>query len=497
VQVASKKFRNIFQLIEKEYVDSIKINDLFEKGIAGILKELDPHSSYVSNRDILTKTNLDSQISGIGIKYSFLRDTLFITEVIKDGPAHKSGVMAGDRILKVDDQNIVKVEDQSIFSNLIRGKKGTNVNLSIYRKFNNSTQNIKIERNDIPYEAIDLSYMIDKQTGYIKLNRFSDNSGNELHSQLIQLKKQGLKQLILDLRGNGGGYFDAAVQICDEFLPQGKDIVYTQSRGIVKDKKKSQFYGEFEHQKLIVLIDENSASSSEIVSAALQDNDRAIIIGRRSFGKGLVQSPFLLFDGSEVRITTSRYYSPSGRCLQKPYTEYNNDISNRLQSGQLSNKDSIYKNDSLKYHTNNMRTVYGGGGVYPDIFIPLDTSLNEKHLVNMLTQQLFLEFGVLYFHKHPELQKMSLEEFSNTFIVTDKHLDDFLDFCEDYKIEPKKHHLTPIKWLLKRELKIYLAEVIWGTNGMYRLINLNDQYIIQSLKAFPKSKEILEPQMKN
>ncbi len=492
VQVASKKFRNILQLIDKEYADSVDINKLFEKGIAKTLGELDPHSSYIPLRDLITKTKLDSEISGIGVRYSYIRDTLFVTEVIKNGPAHKSGIMAGDRILAVNDVGLIAIEDQTVFANLIRGDKGSTAKVSLYRKVTNKEINITIVRDIVPVDAVDLAYMIDLNTGYIKLTRFSENSGNELHNQLVTLKKQGLKQLILDLRDNGGGYYEAAVQICDEFLPQGKDIVYTQSRGIVRDKKKSVFVGEFEYQKLIVLINENSASASEIVSACLQDNDRAVIIGRRSFGKGLVQSPFALFDGSEVRVTTARYFSPSGRCLQKPYLAYA-DTKSRLKTGELFDEEKAFKNDSLKYHTANQRTVYGGGGVYPDVFIPKDTSLNNTFIAKMLEQQLFLEFGVFYFSIRPELKKDGLDEYTKAFKVSDKMLKEYLVFCKNHKFKIPPIEVTRLSFLLKRELKIYLAEVIWGTNGMYRLVNINDIYITKAIRTFKKSKDILNP----
>jgi carboxyl-terminal processing protease len=498
VQVASKKFRSIFQLVEKEYVDSINITNLFEKGIAKTLYELDPHSSYIPPRDLAGRTNLDSEISGIGIKYSYLRDTLFVTEVVKGGPAFKSGLLAGDRIIAVNETGIVAVKDQTIFANLIRGEKDSDVTLHIYRKIAQKELAITVKRNSIPVDAIEVAYMIDKKTGYIKLTRFSENSGNELHKQLVNLKKQGLKQLILDLRDNGGGYYDAAVQLCDEFLPKGRDIVYTQSRGVVKDKKKSQYVGEFEHQKLIILINENTASASEIVSAALQDNDRAVIIGRRSFGKGLVQSPFTLFDGSIVRITTSRYYSPSGRCIQKPYSSYANDIKNRLNSGALTNADSTYRNDSLKFHTLNQRTVYGGGGVYPDVFVPEDTSLNNSTIAKMLVDQLFFEYGVLYLELHKEhFSKMELDTYASKFKVNEEMFQDFLRFCKGYQVKVLSKDLDRLTPVIKRELKIHLAEVIWGANGMHRLINLNDPFILKSLSTFPNSQEILAPSKLN
>jgi carboxyl-terminal processing protease len=496
VQIASKKFRDIFKIIESEYADSVEIEDLYEKSIKNTLAELDPHSSYIPNKDLVSKTNLDSEISGIGIKYAYLRDTLFVTESIKKGPAFLAGIKNGDRILAVNGTSIVKVEDQSIFAQLLRGKKGTSVQLLVYRKTTKKELKLEIERNEIPFEAVDLSYMVNAKTGYLKLNRFSEESGNELHKQLIELKKKGMKQLILDLRDNGGGYYEAAVQICDEFLPQGRNIVYTQSREVVKDKEMSKLVGEFEYQNLIVLINENSASASEIVASALQDNDRAVLVGRRSFGKALVQSPYPLFDGSEVRITTARYYSPSGRCIQKPYSmvqNYKSDIKNRAKTGELIDEEKIFKNDSLKYHTRNNRTVFGGGGVYPDVFIALDTSLNHPILTKMLSEFYFLEYGIKISQLDSTIEKMGLDAFSLEYKVSDAMLQDYINFCQKEAFVVSKKDQAALKMTLKREIKIYLAEAIWGTNGMYRMANLNDSYLTKSLEIFPTIGLILNP----
>lgn len=493
VQIASKKYRNILNSINKEYADTVDIQHLFEVGMKEMLYKLDPHSSYVPATDFLTKTSLDSDFHGVGVRYVYLRDTLFVAEAIANGPAAKAGVQAGDRIIEVNDSSIVAVKSANTIYNLLRGKNGSVVNVKVYRRLEQSILDLKITRGTIPNSAVDLAYMLDDENGYIKLNRFSNRSSEEMRDKIIMLKEKGLKNLILDLRDNGGGLYYEAVAICDEFLDQGRDIVFTQSRGIIKDKQKSEVIGEFEEGGLVVLINKNSASASEIVSGALQDNDRAIILGGRSYGKGLVQTPFKLFDDSELRLTTSRYYTPSGRCIQKPYNAQQYEHTGvRLQTGELYDEGKVYKNDSLKYHTVNMRTVYGGGGIYPDVFIPQDSSLQTELIAKLYADQCFMEFGILYSLEHQE-KIGDLETFIKSFEIDQQGFDAFYLFCKSLGMKISKKDLLDNREVIVRELKIQIADARWGELGRRKVLNLFDKHVQESVKIFPNASQILNP----
>ena len=492
VQVSSKKYRTILNNIDKEYADSVDIKHLFEISMKEMLYKLDPHSSYVPADDFLTKTSLDTDFHGVGIRYIYLRDSLFVAESIVEGPAYLAGVRSGDRILEVNDSNVVAIRNANTVYALLRGDKDSEVNVKIYRKLTNESIDLSIKRGIIPNAAVDLGYMLNDRTGYIKLNRFSFDAGKEIRDKIVSLKKQGLRNLILDLRDNGGGLYHEAVAICDEFLTQGRDIVFTQARGVIKDKQESEVIGEFEEGALAVLINENSASASEIVSGALQDNDRAIIVGRRSYGKGLVQTPFSLFDDSELRLTTSRYYTPSGRCIQKPYDakQYEKNVGGRLTSGELFDDKNTYKNDSLKYHTVNMRTDFCGGGIYPDLFVAKDSSLQRKVIAQMFSAQCFLEFAILYSQKN---KLKDLDSFVANFEIDELTLNSYYKFCKDLGLELTQLEKSEVKEIVKRELKIQIANSKWGELGMRKALNLTDDFILKSLKVFPTIDQVLSP----
>lgn len=499
VQLASKKYNSVLQLIDKEYVDSVQINKIFEDNVSNLLADLDPHSSYVPAEDYMTKAILDSDFEGIGIRYFYLRDTLFVAESIKGGPSEKGGVRAGDRILQAGDSSLIGIEDVNRIYSILRGESNSEVTLKVFRNSTQDTLRLKIKRNKIPNLAADLAFMVNPETGYIRLNRFSNNAHLELEKQITDLVTgKNASQLILDLRNNGGGYMHAAEEICDMFLPMGSDILYTVTRGAITSKKIAGNHGKFEHLPLIILINENSASASEIVSGALQDNDRALILGRRSYGKGLVQTPFSLVDGSELRLTTSRYHTPSGRCIQKPYDldgfNYEDDYLSRLKSGELFREDSVQKNDSLKYHTLNKRTVYGGGGVYPDVFVPEDTSANSILLRNLYNEQIFTEFGILYSSQNKDrLSKYTLDEFVANYEAKNWLLNKCLLFASKHSIEIKKRDLKRSLPKIKLEIKAHIAESIWGAEGMHRTLSLEDNFILRATEVFPEINERLAP----
>ncbi len=405
---SSLKLANTMQLIDYFYVDDADLKKISEKGIESILKELDPHSVFITEEDVQKMNEpLVGNFDGIGVSFQIHSDTIHVIDVISGGPAEKVGMLAGDRIIKVDDLAAVgdSIKNDWVFKHL-RGKKGSKVKVTALRKGRNEPIVFDITRDKIPINSIDTWFMIDKNTGYIRLNRFAQTSNEEFSEAISDLKKQGMKNLIFDLRGNGGGYLNIAFEISDQFLDKDKLIVYTQGSKSPKQELKSERKGEFEQGRLVILVDETSASASEIVSGAVQDWDRGVLVGRRTFGKGLVQRPFVLPDGSQIRLTTSRYYTPSGRCIQKPYDEgtdsYQQDYERRYKHGELLNADSIHFADSLKCFTAAGRVVYGGGGIMPDVFMPIDTSRASDYLINLRSKGLFNTFALEWVEQNRE-----------------------------------------------------------------------------------------------
>jgi len=392
VQGNTLKFGRLLRLIDSYYVDSTKVNDLTEKAIVEVLRNLDPHSVYISKEEV-EKMNepLQGNFEGVGISFNVFHDTLMVVTTISGGPSEKVGLRAGDRIVEVDTKNIagIGLKNTDVYD-LLRGKKGTRVDLKIKRKGEFNFLDFTVIRDKIPINSLDASYMLTPNTGYIKLNKFSATTSTEFFDAIKALKENDkMNSLVLDLRGNGGGYLTAAIELADQFLTAYKLVVYTEGLHAEKKEYSATPLGELEQGKLILLIDEGSASASEIVAGAIQDWDRGVLIGRRSFGKGLVQQPFPLTDGSMIRLTTAHYYTPSGRCIQKPYDngvdEYQKDYMHRIENGELFSKDSIVQNKAEKFLTKvSKRTVYGGGGVMPDIFIPLDTSKYYAYYNNLL-----------------------------------------------------------------------------------------------------------------
>lgn len=409
LEINTKKMAHLMWLINSYYVDTSNLSKLSEKGIEAMLKELDPHSVYIPTKEVQNmNAPLQGNIIGIGVTFQLLNDTIHIMDVVAEGPAEKVGIYPGDRIIRVNDTVATgdSINNEWVI-NRLRGKKNTIVKVDIDRK-DKGVISFDIKRDNIPLNSIDTWFMIDKEIGYVSLRRFSQNSDEELINAINDLKKQGMKKLVFDLRSNGGGYLESAFKICEEFLPDNKMVVYTQGeKQPHQEWKTSKRKGVFENGNMVILTDEYTASASEITSGAMQDWDRAVIMGRRTFGKGLVQRPFNLEeDGSQVRLTVARYYIPSGRCIQKPYDngadDYRLDYQKRYSHGEMVYADSISFADSLKYHTNNNRIVYGGGGIMPDIFIPMDTTRASDYYINLRSKNLFNEFSINWTETHRE-----------------------------------------------------------------------------------------------
>ena len=489
------KFRDILSYVDRDYVDSVNIEDLSDFAISKMLEKLDPHTTYIPATEMdMARSYLEGDYEGIGVEFNIFRDTIHVIAPLSGGPAAAVGLQAGDKIIKVDGRNIagVGITTQEIFEKL-RGPKGTKVNLAVKRKEKKSLMNFVVPRHRIPNVSVDVSYMVDDLTGYIKVNRFATNTYDEFKAALIKLKKAGMERLVLDLRGNPGGYMDRATKMADEFISGNKKIVYTNGKGSKYDSETyARVKGEFEEGLLVVLIDEGSASASEILAGALQDNDRALIVGRRSFGKGLVQMPIALNDGSELRLTISRYYTPSGRSIQKSYAggaeDYELDISKRYERGEYFHPDSIRFVDSLKYKTANGRIVYGGGGIMPDVFVPRDTALVTNYLNQLNAKNLVREFALNYFRDHQqELKKMSLKDFRTSFVVTEKMLQQLVQEATALKINYKPTQFNRSKGLIKNNIKAYIARNTFGPEGSFPIIHDQDEEFQQALKQLKQA----------
>jgi carboxyl-terminal processing protease len=506
-----RKLTNALTAISNLYVDSINDKKIVENTLEAILKELDPHSSYIPKEEVeRVNEPLEGSFEGVGIQFQFLNDTLLVVQTISGCPAAKVGVLPGDRILYIENEFVdgKKLKNSDIFKRL-RGKKGTEVNIKVQRGGKSNLIDFKITRDKIPLFSVDATYMIGKEIGYIKVNSFGSSTHDEFIKAFDELKKKGMKSLILSLQGNGGGYLNTAQQLADEFLGRNKLIVYTQGLNQPKAVLEATAIGKFETGKLIVLVDEYSASASEIVSGALQDWDRAIIVGRRSFGKGLVQRQFPLIDGSMMRLTVARYYTPTGRCIQKPYKDgidkYEHDLINRYNKGELIHADSIHFPDSLKYQTLNLkRTVYGGGGIMPDIFVPLDTAEFTTFHRKLLGLGIINKVCVQYMDKNrAELKKKypTFEKYKKEFEVDDAFLNALIVEADKEKavsaakssndssklqnskkdsIEAKEFEKS--KPLIRLQLKSLIARDLWDTNEYYQIMDADNESLLKAVE---------------
>lgn len=495
-----QKLREILTQIKEEYVDTVNTAVLVDDAIQQILHKLDPHSSYITAADrVAANEDLRGNFDGIGVEFNIFDDTIVVLTPLSGGPSEALGIQAGDKIISVDDKNVagIGINNAGVMKAL-KGPRGTEVKVSVLRR--NKVIDYNIIRDKIPQYSVDVSYMVNNEIGYIKVNRFSATTFEEFHSALTTLKEQGMKKLVLDLQGNPGGYMNMAIEMADQFLPPGKKIV--SQMGKERRYNAEAFAtgkGDFEKGDLIVLVNEGSASASEILAGALQDNDRALIVGRRSFGKGLVQSPFELSDGSELRLTISRYYTPSGRSIQKPYQdgdEYARDIISRYNHGEFFHADSIKVNDSLEYLTLNGRTVYGGGGIMPDYFVPLDTTLNSHYLNELYTSTALQEYTFNYAEKNKEsLEEKGFESFFSNFMVTDNMLNDLLVTGERNKVKADRKEIRAKKKLFKVHVKAQIARKLWGNKGFYPVFNETNEVFQQGVKMFDRIPELNRTEM--
>ena len=490
---AEQKLQTFFKYVELAYVDSVDANKLAEDAIVAILEDLDPHSTYISAKD-LQKMNepLEGKFEGVGIQFNILKDTITVVTPIAGGPSEKLGIQSGDKIITIDSKTVAGVgfKNKDVMESL-RGEKGTKVTVEIKRRGSKELLEFTITRDKIPIYSVDASYMATNEIGYIKLNRFAATSMGEIHLAMDSLQGEGMNSLILDLRGNGGGYLQTAIELADEFLGKDKMIVYTQGRSFPRDDTYSSKKGDFEKGKLVILIDEGSASASEIVTGAVQDWDRGLVIGRRSFGKGLVQKPFSLPDGSVIRLTVSRYYTPSGRSIQKPYDEgmeaYYNDLNERYKHGEYSNKDSIQFPDSLKYTTKvEGRTVYGGGGIMPDIFIPLDTTRGSTYYGKLVRKGHLNNFALTYVDNHrDELTNnyTNIADFIANFDQDGTVYNELIEFAENEGLEKDEEGLEKSEDLIEINLRALIARGIYGSGAFYQVTNSEDEAFETAIKA--------------
>jgi carboxyl-terminal processing protease len=485
----SGKLQNVLNYIVREYVDTIQREELVEAAIPAMLEKLDPHSIYIPARDLQAVNEpLEGNFEGIGVQFNMPNDTIVIIATIQGGPSEKVGIQAGDRIITIEDSLVAgnQVPQDNIVK-LLKGPRNTTVKVGIERKGVDGLIDFEIKRDKIPLYSVDVSYMINETTGYIKISKFARTTFHEFVQGLEKLKKQGLEKLIVDLRGNNGGYLDAATTISDQFLDKGQLIVYTEGRARPRTDLVANAEGSYLEGELVILIDEWSASASEILAGAIQDNDRGTIIGRRSFGKGLVQEPIMLSDGSALRLTIARYYTPTGRSIQKSYengtTDYYNDISQRYASGEFLESDSINFSDSLKYYTPSGKIVYGGGGIMPDIFIPMDTSHVTRYFMNIRNRGLIYRYAFEYTDRERE----RLNQFTNykeldNYLTGENLLNRFVSYAEKNGVSRNSGEIKESEILILTQLKAYIARNILDNEGFYPIFHRIDNTLQETIK---------------
>ena len=476
------KVNDVLNYIFEEYVDSIDRNDLVESSLTSLLKNLDPHSTYITAEDLKSYSEpLEGNFEGIGIEFNIINDTIIVISPIAGGPSQALGIEAGDRIVKIEGEYVVgiKITNKDVI-NLLRGPKGTNVDVTVMRRGTTAMIDYTITRGEIPINSVDVSYMVNDSVAYIRINRFSANTYDEFMTAYKSLKRKGLQCLMLDLRGNPGGYLSAATAIADEFLEEGKLIVYTKGKSHPETPYYSTDRSSFVDGDLVVLVDEGSASASEIIAGAVQDNDRGLIIGRRSFGKGLVQEQFIFPDGSGVRLTIARYYTPTGRCIQRPYNngldEYYGDIFKRFSKDDKLQGDSSYFSDSLKFTTPGGKVVFGGGGIMPDVYVPIDTIEKNHYLNTIIKKGLISEYAFDYADKSRERLNRypSIKEYNNKFDISQSELSAFIDFAIARGVSGNPTDIVSSEEIVKTRLKAYVARHIWGERGFYIVIHKID-----------------------
>ena len=495
INSGSNRLNNLLHVIDDQYVDSVNMNDLVEKAIPQILAELDPHSVYISAKDVQTATDdLKGSFSGVGIEFVIRKDTIHIQNVIEGGPAESAGLLAGDKIVSVDDKPFVgkEVTNEEAMRRL-KGPRGTKVKIGVLRYRQKDVKYYTVTRDDITTSSISATYMLDKNTGYIKIKNFGENTWGEVLSSLARLEAEGFENLVIDLRDNSGGYMTSAIQIADEFLPRDCRIVYTEGRKQPRQEFKSTGKGSYQHIPLVVLINEGSASASEIFAGAIPDNDRGTVIGRRSFGKGLVQQQMDFADGGLIRLTIARYYTPSGRCIQKPYTDgkdkdYEEELLLRYQHGEYFSQDSI-KHTGPAYHTRIGRTVYGGGGITPDIFVPEDTTNITSYYKEAAISGLILQYAFEYTDENRDKMK-SMKSMSAllSYLRRQNLVEHFATYAEKNGLQRRnlmiqKSHSLLDKYINSRIIYNMLDEQAW-----MEYLNVDDPTILKALQVFKEGK---------
>ena len=494
INTSSNKLNALLRIIDDQYVDTVNMGELVEEAMPQILSELDPHSSYIPAKDLeAVNADLKGSFSGIGIQFTIQNDTIHVNSVIQGGPSEKVGLMAGDRIVEVDDSAFVGkiVTNSEAMKRRLKGEKGSKVKLGVYRPGEKDLLHFTVIRGNIPVKSIDAAYMINEKVGYIKVNKFGETTYPELLIALAKLNQKNCEGLIVDLRGNTGGYMAAAIQMVNEFLPNNRLIVYTQGRKSPREDYNSNGTGSNQKMPLVVLVDEGSASASEIFAGAIQDNDRGTIVGRRSFGKGLVQQPIEFSDGSAIRLTIARYYTPSGRCIQKPYekgkeSEYELDLLTRYEHGEFFSADSIKQDETEVYHTRLGRPVYGGGGIMPDIFVPQDTTGMTSYFRMAANRGLIIRYTFDYTDQNRStLQKYDTPEKMEAYLKGQNLLNKFAAWAEKKGLKRRNNLMMKSRRLF--EMSLY-GNIIYNMLGMEAYV----EYLNESDKTVLKAVEILE-----
>jgi carboxyl-terminal processing protease len=497
LKAAIYKLQEIITYINRDYVDSVNTNELVEFGIQSMLEKLDPHSSYISAKDAtLAKSQLDGEFDGIGVEFGIIRDTIYVVAPLSGGPSEKLGIQSGDQIINVDGKTVAGtgITNRDVFD-ILRGPRGSIVKVDIKRKNQKDLIPYEITRDKIPQYSINATYMISDEIGYIKVTRFAATTHEEFKKAVLELKEKGMKKLVLDLQSNPGGYMGAAINIADEILNENALIVSQQGKlNRYNQKAYAIKPGLFEDGTVIILINEGSASASEIVAGAIQDNDRGLIVGRRSFGKGLVQMPIDLSDGAELRLTIARYYTPSGRSIQKPYgddQDYSSDWTNRYEHGEFFTADSIKFNDSLRYETKSGRAVYGGGGIMPDFFVPLDTTMSSMYVNRLFNTDSSREFILDYLDKNKKkFEGMSFEDYYSKYQISEEMLQGLIKVGEKNKVKFDEKDYKKSKEYLKILLKAHMGRNIYDDNAFYKVINEINEIYLQAIKLFDEAEKL-------
>ncbi|MCD6354957.1 MAG: S41 family peptidase [Prolixibacteraceae bacterium] len=493
-QSRPNKLTTILDLIDRGYVDSVNINDIVEKTIPEVLKNLDPHTTYIPAKNMQeVQEEMHGNFSGIGVQFSIMEDTVRVVEVISGGPSSKVGILPGDRIVRVNDSIIAGtgVKNETVLK-LLRGEKNTKVQVGIVREGYNNELEFEITRGDIPIFSVDVSYMIDDQTGFIKISRFAETTYDEFMKGMQKLKDEGAAKVIIDLRQNPGGSLVAVLRMVDEFLEKGEPILYTEGINQPRKTYNASARNSWKEMQVYVMIDEFSASASEIFAGAMQDNDRGIVIGRRSFGKGLVQEQIPLRDGSALRLTVARFYTPSGRCIQSSYKDgnekYYNHIYERFHSMEQLVADSVHFIDSLKYETKNGRVVYGGGGIMPDFFVPVDTTGNSDYFTQIYRKGLIYSFAYAYADKHRDvLSAFTTAPEFDQYLDENSALGEFVKYAAGKGVPLDKKGLRKSGKIINTQLKAYIARNIIGEEGFYPIIKKIDKTLLKAIKISRKN----------